>query len=30
VVLEVEETRLADVARLGAGLADYGRLVAHA
>ena len=29
VVLEVEEARLADVARLGAGLADDGRLEAH-
>ena len=30
VVLEVEETRLADVARLCASLADDRRLVAHA
>lgn len=30
VVLEVEEARLAYVARLGAGLADHGRLEAHA
>ncbi len=29
-VLEVEETRLAHVARLGAGLADHRRLEAHA
>jgi hypothetical protein len=30
VVLEVEEARLAYVARLGAGLADHRRLEAHA
>jgi hypothetical protein len=29
VVLEVEEARLADVTRLGAGLADYGSLETH-